>query len=139
MAIVYPYTFGYLSEHCIVFILYCYRHPKFLTFVVMTLLAMSPKYRIRGLFFVLFYDIKLKVSCRDRPLCRPYDRNRQERDKLKKVKAMQWYTQGGYESVIFVPSTPGSVLQRRYHEEINWHGIMIGVVKKAGRSVKSML
>ena len=38
-------------------------------------------------------DIKSKVSCGDRPLYRPYDWNRQERDELKKVKAVQWYSQ----------------------------------------------
>ena len=41
VAIVYPYQFGYLSKH-----------RKFLTFVVMTLLAMSPQYRFRHLFSV---------------------------------------------------------------------------------------
>ena len=58
---------------------------------------------------------------------------------MKKEKAVQWYTQRGYESVIVVPSSPGSVLQRRYQEEINRHDIKIRVVEKAGRSVKSML
>ena len=53
--------------------------------------------------------------------------------------AVQWFTQGGYQSVIFVPSTPGSVLQLRHQEEINWHCIKICVVEKAGRSVKSLL
>ena len=84
-------------------------------------------------------DIKCKVSSGERPLYRPYDWNRQERDEMKKEKAVRWYTKGGYESVIFVPSTPGSVLQRRYQEEINRHDIKIRVVEKAGRSVKSML
>ena len=58
---------------------------------------------------------------------------------MKKEKALRWYMQGGYESVIFVLSTLESVLQRRYQEEINRHSIKIRVVEKAGRSVKSML
>ena len=52
IAIVNPYRFGYLSKHCIVSILSYYTHRKFLTFVVMTLLAMSPQYRFRRLFSV---------------------------------------------------------------------------------------
>ena len=60
-------------------------------------------------------------------------------EEMKKKRAVRWYTQGRYESVIFVPSTPRSVLQRQYQEEINRHDIKIRVVEKAGRSVKSML
>ena len=52
VAIIYPYRFCYLSKHHIVSILSCYTHRKFLTFVVMTLLAMSPQYRFRRLFSV---------------------------------------------------------------------------------------
>ena len=55
---------------------------------------------------------------------------------MRKEKAVQWYTQGGYKSVIFIPSTPGSVLQRRYQEEINRYDIKIRVMEKAGRSTR---
>ena len=84
-------------------------------------------------------EIIRKVSNGERPRYRPYEWNRQERDAMKKKKAVGWYQQGGYESVIFVPSTPNSVLQRRYQAEINRQGIKIRVVEKAGRSVKSIL
>ena len=57
------------------------------------------------------YDvIKDKVSRGERPLYRPYEWMRDERDAMKKEKALGWYKRGGYESVIFVPSTSNSVL-----------------------------
>ena len=70
---------------------------------------------------------------------RPYDWNREERDKAKKNKVNDWYGRGGYQSVIFVPSTPGSVLQQRYQSEVDRQGLRIRVVEKAGRSMKSMI
>ena len=59
-------------------------------------------------------EIQRKAKNGERPLYRPYDWNREERDKAKKNKVNDWYGRGGYQSVIFVPSTPGSVLQQRY-------------------------
>ena len=84
-------------------------------------------------------EIKRKVSSGERPRYRPYEWNRQERDAMKREKAVGWYKRGGYESIIFVPSTPSSVLQRRYQAEINRHDMKIRVVEKAGRSLKSLL
>ena len=86
------------------------------------------------------YDtIKLKVQNGERPLYRPYSWDRERRDEQKKLKRLEWYTKGGYESVIFVPSTPGSELQRRYQEEINHSGLRIRAVERAGRTLKGML
>lgn len=84
-------------------------------------------------------EIHRKADCGERPLYRPYDWNRVERDKSKAEKANTWYKRGGYESVIFVPSTPESVLQKRYQAEIDRRGLKIRVVEKAGRSIKSMM
>ena len=48
------------------------------------------------------YDvIKDKVSRGERPLYRPYEWMRDERDAMKKEKALGWYKRGGYKSVIF--------------------------------------
>ena len=44
-----------------------------------------------------------------------------------------WYLRGGYESVIFVPSTPDSILQLMYHSEVDSQGLPIRVVEIAGR------
>ena len=41
--------------------------------------------------------------------------------------------------MIFVPSTPGSELQRKFQTEIDRHGLRIRAVEKAGRTVKSAL
>ena len=62
---------------------------------------------------------------------RPYDWNREERDKAKKNKVNDWYGRGGYQSVIFIPSTPGSVLQQRYQSEVDRQGLRIRAVEKA--------
>ena len=58
---------------------------------------------------------------------------------MKKEKVVGWYRRVGYESVIFVPSTPNSLLQRRHQGEIDRQGIKIHIVEKSGRSVKSFL
>ena len=84
-------------------------------------------------------DIRRKVTSGERPLYRPFEWEREERDQVKQNKVLNWYKKGGYESIIFVPSTPGSELQRRYQEEIDRHGLRIRTVEKAGRSLKSML
>ena len=59
------------------------------------------------------YDkIHRKADCGDKStLYRPYDWNRDERDKAKRNEVGSWYLKEGYESVIFVPSTPDSILQ----------------------------
>ena len=57
---------------------------------------------------------------------------------MKMEKAVGWYMRGGYESLIFVPSTQNSLLQRRYQAEIDRPGIKIRIVEKAGRSLKSL-
>ena len=64
-----------------------------------------------------------------------YDWNRDERDKAKRNKVGSWYLKGGYESVIFVPSTPDSILQQRYQSEVNRQGLRIRVVEKHSTDV----
>ena len=78
-------------------------------------------------------EIHRKADCGELPLYRPYDWNRVERDKSKAEKANTWYKRGGYESVIFVPSTPESVLQKRYQAEIHRRGLKIRVAENGGR------
>ena len=86
------------------------------------------------------YDvIQQQVRNGERPLYRPYDWNREGRDREKKEKRLCWYTKGGYESVIFVPSTPRSELQQKYQREIDRHGLRIRAVEHGGRTVKSTL
>ena len=70
---------------------------------------------------------------------RPKEWNREERLKLKKGKKVKWYEQGGFESVIFVPATPRSSLQKSYQEVVWDSGIKIRVVERAGRTVKTFI
>ena len=65
-------------------------------------------------------------------------RERSERRK-RRAKRENWYKKGGYESVIFVPSTPHSQLAKRYHETVKETGLKIKVVERSGRTVKSIL
>jgi hypothetical protein len=59
--------------------------------------------------------------------------------KVKSAKKLDWYKQGGFESVIFVPAPPSSDLQKMYQEAVKMSGLKIRVVERAGRSVKSYL
>ena len=57
----------------------------------------------------------------------------------KQKKRANWYKTGGYESVIFVPTTPESELKRKYSKEISRNGFKIRVVELAGTSLKRLL
>ena len=81
----------------------------------------------------------VKLNWESVPCTAPFEWNREERDQAKRNKALDWYRKGGYESVVFVQSTAGSELKRKFQAEIDRSGIPIRVVEKAGRSVKSML
>ena len=74
-----------------------------------------------------------------RPLYRPRDWNRVERDKEHVAKKKDWYKRGGDESVIFVPATPGSKLRKKMEEEIRKRSFKIRIVEKAGVSLKRKL
>ena len=50
-----------------------------------------------------------------------------------------WFRKGGFESVMFVPATPGSQLRRMIEEEIEGSSLKIKVVEKAGIRVKKIL
>ena len=57
----------------------------------------------------------------------------------KEKKRREWYKQGGFDSVLFVPSTPNGKLKRMYQTEISKSGLRIKVVEKTGRTLKSQL
>ena len=44
-----------------------------------------------------------------------------------------------YDSMMFVPATPGSVLMKKYKNEVQKSGIKIRIVEKAGISLKQQL
>ena len=99
--------------------------------------AKTFRYEVVSSALKAYDEILRKVGRGERPLYRPFEWNREERDREKADKALSWYKQGGYESVIFVQSTPGSELNRKFQVEIDRRGLRIRVVEKAGCSVKS--
>ena len=47
-------------------------------------------------------------------------------------KQEKWYRKGSFDTVIFVPATPGSQLKERYVKEIKRAGFKIRVVEQSG-------
>ena len=74
-----------------------------------------------------------------RPLYRPNGWKTRERAIEKQKKKNSWYKKGGNDSVIFVPATPRSELQKRYAKEIKAKGLNIKVFEQAGVSLKRLL
>ena len=72
----------------------------------------------------------------ERPLHRPKEWWKDEREQEKVRKKNDWYKRGGNEAVIFVQATPNSHLQRKYQKEIKRQGFKIKVVEKAGLQLK---
>ena len=62
-----------------------------------------------------------------------------ERKEKKRRTTGTRYKKGGYDSVMFVPATPGSVLMKKYKNEVQKSGIKIRIVEKAGISLKQQL
>ena len=83
--------------------------------------------------------IKEKAENGLRPINRPKDWQRDERIEEKQKKKLTWYKQGGFESVMFVPTTPGAKLRKMYEHAIRKSGIRIKVVERTGRTLKSQL
>ena len=86
-----------------------------------------------------YKTIKERAEAGIRPINRPKEWKREERMKEKENKEQSWYRKDGYDSVLFVPATPGSKLRKMYQKEIKKSGIRIRVVERSGETVKSML
>ena len=74
-----------------------------------------------------------------RPVNRLKTWRRPERAARKVEKKKGWYKDGGFDSVLFVPSTPQSQLKRSYQKEIARSGLRIKVVERSGITLKSKL
>ena len=83
--------------------------------------------------------IREKEELGIRPINRPKEWKRQEREKEKELKKREWYRKGGFDSVLFVPSTPAGKLKGMYQREINRSGLRIKVVEKTGSTLKDEL
>lgn len=75
----------------------------------------------------------------ERPIHRPKEWKRQERNDEKKLKKKNWYKRGGAESVMFVPCTPNEELKKMYEKEINNSGFKIKVIERSGKKIKDVL
>ena len=74
-----------------------------------------------------------------RPIYRPKDWHKEERMEQKERKRREWYKQGGFDTVLFIPTTPGGKLKHMYEKEIRQSGIRMKVVERTGRTLKSQL
>ena len=86
-----------------------------------------------------FQTTEEKENLGTRPINRTKDwrRNKQEEQKL--IKKRMWYKNGGFDSVLFVPSTPNGELKNAYQREIMKSGHRIKVVEKSGTTLKRQL
>ena len=91
------------------------------------------------------YEKQLERSLQPggKPLHRPDSYQRERRAEIKIEKKSSWYTKGGFDTVLFVPPTPGSVLasslkrmQETTRSRRDWG---FRVVELGGRSIKSQL
>ena len=86
-----------------------------------------------------YEQIKIREENGIRPIHRPKDWKRDERIEEKERKKRDWYKQGGFDSVLFVPSTPNAKLKKMYDYEIRNSGLRIRTVERTGRTLKSEL
>ena len=75
------------------------------------------------------------------PLYRPWDWNREERDRKKLVTKVAWYRPN--DAVMFVPGTPSSelrnTLQKIANKNLSQLGMSLRVVETSGRKIKDSL
>ena len=74
-----------------------------------------------------------------RPMFRPRGFEATERKEAKARKKKEWYSKGGFESVIFVPATPQSELKKEYEKKIAQTPFKIKVVEKSGTQLKRVV
>ena len=66
-----------------------------------------------------------------------WERGRRDREKAEKKKT--WYAKGGFETVLFVDSTPNSELAKQCQKALREAELKIRVVERAGQSIKQAL
>ena len=88
-----------------------------------------------------YADIINKDKTNECPMYRNKEWKKTERETKKREGKTNWYKKGdsSTKSVLFVPATPNSELQRSFKNIINKHQIEIKVVEKAGQQIKQLL
>ena len=74
-----------------------------------------------------------------RPMHRPKGWCKAERLEAKERRKRSWYRRGGFDSVLFVPSTKDGKLKQMYQHAIRKSGFRMKVVERSGRTLKSQL
>ena len=75
----------------------------------------------------------------EQPMYRMKEWQKNRRRKEKEKKGREWYTKGGTESVLFVPATPNSQLQKLFQREVNQSDINIKVIEQSGTKLINIL
>ena len=86
-----------------------------------------------------FEEMKKKDESGEQPLYRSKHWRRKERRAAKEEKRKNWYKRGGYESVIFVPSTKESTLLKQLQANIDKSQLKIKLIEKSGTSLGDIL
>ena len=75
----------------------------------------------------------------EKPIYRPRNWKEQERMEKKKNQVDNWYRKGGYESMMFVPATPGAELRKDLQEKMDTLGMQVKIVEKPGEKLVNVL
>ena len=88
-----------------------------------------------------YKEIIAKDKSGECPLYRDKEWKRAERIKKKQQNKTKWFKKGKAKnkSVLFIPATPNSKLQKLCNKVIKKHNIDIKVIEKSGRQVKNIL
>ena len=88
-----------------------------------------------------YKQIQEKDKKGETPIYRNRSWKRAERDKKKQQSKTQWYKKGKAKnkSVLFVPATPKSELQKAYSKIIKKHKMKIKVIEQAGTQIKNLI
>ena len=97
------------------------------------------RYEIINSAVMAYHKIQANDSSGIRPMYRPREWKWKEREMEKRDKRLMWFRKGGFQSVLFIPATPGSELMKRFRDEINKSRFKVRLIELSGRSVKSML
>ena len=97
------------------------------------------RYDVISTALAAYKTIKEKDEKGEFPMYRPKGWREDERRKVKEQKKKNWYKRGGYESVIFVPSTPDSELLKKMREKVDDSGLKIKLIEKSGRTLGDVL
>ena len=102
---------------------------------------MKSRYQVVTSAFNAYEVIKEKAShCQDiRPMYRKKSWKYAERRRESINKRNNWYNKGEYDTVMFIPATPGSELQKSYQEEIRKREMKVKVVEKSGMKISRLL